>query len=83
MCVSSIFTCSKDVLNVTAFLKQNISNHVIGYKLALFENVLLRLLLGVVFELVAFAFIGVDVLATEMFSDSESESLLFGWTDCF
>ena len=35
---------------------------------------MLRLLFGVVLELVVFVFTGVDVLATEMFSGSESES---------
>ena len=44
---------------------------------------LLRLLLGVVLELVAFVSIGVDVLATEIFSVSVSESCSFGWTGCF
>ena len=35
---------------------------------------MLRLLFGVVLELVVFVFTGVDFLATEMFSGSESES---------
>ena len=45
---------------------------------------MLRLLFGVVLELVVFVvFTGVDVLATEMFSGSESESWLFKRTGCF
>ena len=44
---------------------------------------MLRLFTGVVLELVAFVLTGVDVLATEVFSGSESESWLFRWTCCF
>ena len=45
---------------------------------------LLRLLFGVVLELVAVCVLtGVDVLATEMFSWSESESCKFGLTERF
>ena len=44
------------------------------------DILLLQLLLGVVLELVAFGFIGVDVLATEIFSVSVSESCSFEWT---
>ena len=45
---------------------------------------LLRLLFGVVLEPVAvYVFTGVDVLNTEMFSGSESESWTFGQTGSF
>ena len=45
---------------------------------------MLRLLFGLVLELVAvYDFTGVDVLATEMFSGSESESWTFKQTGCF
>ena len=46
---------------------------------------MLRLLFGVVLERVAavYVFTGVDVLATEMFPGSESESWTFEQTGCF
>ena len=48
------------------------------YKVPILQDLpVLRLLLGVVLELVAFVFIGVDVLATETFSASELDWLFF------
>ena len=44
---------------------------------------LLRLFTGVVFYTAVFDFTGYDVLATEMFSNSESESRSFRWTGSF
>ena len=47
-------------------------------------TLLLRLSFGVVLEIVAVcALTGVDVLATETFSGSESESWIFEQTGCF
>ena len=45
------------------------------------NKIVLRLFTLVVLELVAFVLTGVDVLATEVFSGSESESWLFRWTN--
>ena len=48
------------------------------------KRCVLRLFTGVVLELVAvWVLTGVDVLVTETFSGSESESWTFKWTVCF
>ena len=63
---------------------QNVQIAVMNYNTTYHETLVLRLLFGVVLELVAVCVLtGVDVLATEMFSWSESESCKFKLTERF